>query len=469
MNETHLMLEGFSNTLSIVDMDAFEEIAIVKIDNYPSASLMLPDSELGLFLVIAPDGRLTVKKIASDQTVAEGKFIDDELILRRPTGHYFATAEGASFIGFGFDGDPEVYGVSQLPDNFFIERDLLVGGSYQNTTGLEISTPATIDVFGINDSQAQILLGRHAFESAIHYFADGSLRETRLIPAADDPHLENLRLIASAKTHEFIRVSRSGTRSKSRKIETANVDPKTLYFFAVGYGNYEDNGISQLSYPQSDALAWCDFLTSQADSNGYDRVVDLSGGCQHLNGRDLAAVISNLPSMVTANDTVVGFLSGHGIRSAAGEFFLLPDTAQLNQLSNTAINWNVVAASMNAISARTVLFLDACHSGFAWGLTTNDELVARIVSPNVTVISASKGRQLSWESDQLGAGVFSKALMSTFDDLERYDASGDDTLDPEEIFQTARDRVSRFTNAMQTPWISRSLPISGGPLFFNVP
>ncbi len=121
---------------------------------------------------------------------------------------------------------------------------------------------------------------------------------------------------------------------------------------------------------------------------------------------------------------------------------------------------------MNAITARTVLFLDARHSGFATGLTTNDELVARILTPNVTVNSASKGRQISWESDQLQAGVFSKALLSMF---ENYDASGDGTLDPEEIFHTARDRVNRFTKASQTPWISRNLPISGGPLFFSLP
>jgi hypothetical protein len=469
MNETHLLLEGFANTLSIVEMDEFEEVANVKIDDYPSASLVLPDSELDLFLALAPDGRLTVKNIAKEETIAEGSFIDDELILRRPTGHYFATAEGASFIGFGFDGDPEVYGVSQLPDEFFVERNLLGDDSYNNATGLELSAPPIIDVSGVTGLQAQILLGRHPFESVIYYFADGSLRESRVIQVADDPRLESLQLVGSAKTHEFIRVSRMGTRSKPRKIETASVGSKTLYFFAAGYGDYKDHNISPLSYPQSDARAWCAFLTSQAKGMGYNRVVDLSGGCEHLNGQDLAAVISDLPDMVTADDTVVGFLSGHGIRSDNGDFFLLPDTAQLTRLSSTAINWKDVAASLNAISARTVIFLDACHSGFASGLTTNDELVAGIATPNVTVIAASKGRQLSWESDRLEAGVFSKALLSTFENLEDYDTSGDGTLDPDEIFQTARDRVSRFTNATQTPWISRSLPISGGPLFFNSP
>ncbi|MEP3848018.1 MAG: caspase family protein [Paracoccaceae bacterium] len=467
MDETHLLLEGFANTLSIVEMDTLQEVATVKIDDYPSASLVLPDSELEFFLALAPDGHLTVRKITNNETIAEGNFIDDELILRRPTGHYFATAEGASFIGFGFDGDLEVYGINQLPDEFFVEHNLLGDDIYENKLGIELSAPPVIDVSGVTGRQADILLGRHAFESVIHYFADGSLRETRVIPTVSEPRIESLQLVGSARTHEFIRVSDTGTRSRPRRIETSAIASKTLYFFATGYGEYEDQGISQLSYPQKDALEWCNFLTSQANSMGYDRVVDLTGGCRHLNGQDLKAVISNLPGMVTADDTVIGFLSGHGIRNETGDFFLLPETAQLSNLSSTAISWNDVATSLNSISARTVLFLDACHSGFASGLTTNDDLAAGIITPNVTVISASKGRQLSWESDALGAGVFSKALLSTFESIERYDVSGDGTLDPEEIYQTARDRVSRFTETTQTPWISRSLPISGGPLFFN--
>ncbi len=127
----------------------------------------------------------------------------------------------------------------------------------------------------------------------------------------------------------LIRVSNSGTRSKPRKIETARVNSKTLYFFAVGYGDYKDPAVSPLSYPQSDALAWCNFLTSQAQGMGYDRVVDLSGGCQHLNGQDLAALIADLPDIVTADDTAVGFLSGHGIRSDTGDFFCYPTRRSL--------------------------------------------------------------------------------------------------------------------------------------------
>jgi uncharacterized caspase-like protein len=150
-------------------------------------------------------------------------------------------------------------------------------------------------------------------------------------------------------------------------------------------------------------------------------------------------------------------------------YFATPDT-NLDDLANTALPWRRVAEILARSEARLTVLLDACHSGAADGraFATNDDAVAGLSSipANVTIISASKGRELSVESTSLGGGAFSAAIETVLvSERKTHDKNGNNVIERSEFFEGVRETISSMPGVEQTPWMTNTRLVGDYALF----
>jgi hypothetical protein len=133
----------------------------------------------------------------------------------------------------------------------------------------------------------------------------------------------------------------------------------------------------------------------------------------------LLAMRSWMKTEVNGKSDVYIFFAGHGLASADGsKTYLLPADGDRDLLDETSILRDDLIAS--AKGAKTItMFLDTCYSG---GTRTNEILLAdarpiaivpdkSALPPNVTVLAAASGSQLSSTYEAAQQGLFSYWLM----------------------------------------------------------
>jgi hypothetical protein len=208
------------------------------------------------------------------------------------------------------------------------------------------------------------------------------------------------------------------------RIEIAD---KNAYAIVVGVGAYQNSDISRLDFTRADAQAFFDLLV---DPKG----VGLPPDNVHLLLDERAtlvnikrAITSWLASRATDDSTVIVFFAGHGGQEAdrlgrdadARVSYLLPWDAHPEDLFSTALANDDFNKLLRVIRARrTVVFLDACHSGGVARQGSRDIGVGNL--PNFeqlaagegrVVVSAAKPNQRSWEDPGLGHGIFTYHLL----------------------------------------------------------
>jgi uncharacterized caspase-like protein len=126
--------------------------------------------------------------------------------------------------------------------------------------------------------------------------------------------------------------------------------------------------------------------------------------------------------IVPGESDVTFFFAGHGLATADGrQLYLLPADGAPDLLAETAVSQADVVAALTAAGARSItLILDTCYSGQARG---GGPLLAGArpvfidakgpgpLPPNVTVLSAAAGNQLSGAWPEQKHGLFSYFLM----------------------------------------------------------
>jgi uncharacterized caspase-like protein len=187
------------------------------------------------------------------------------------------------------------------------------------------------------------------------------------------------------------------------------------------------------------------------------------------------------------DDVAVVFLAGHGFApSAAADMVfvttaakLAPDGAHLAAESATrdAIGWADLGGALQRARGRTLVLLDACHSGHVSQkvVVENDalaDLLVRERRAGAVVFAASKGRQYSLEPGSARAfvldmtpaskatvqaddhGFFTGALLAALSSGDT-DRDGDGALELSEVIDEVTDRVTKASRGAQTPWVAR--------------
>jgi uncharacterized caspase-like protein len=160
------------------------------------------------------------------------------------------------------------------------------------------------------------------------------------------------------------------------------------------------------------------------------------------------------------NDLAVVHFSGHG--AIVDEMFYLlthdVDVGDPVALKGTALAADDFQAEIASLArhGRVIVLLDACRSG---ATTTGgeklavdpDRLRALMRGPNVTVLTSSKGDELSRENDAWGNGAFTEIVLEAL--TTRADADHNGVISMVEMTQYIVEQVPQLTAGAQTPGI----------------
>lgn len=140
-----------------------------------------------------------------------------------------------------------------------------------------------------------------------------------------------------------------------------NAAEAKLYAVLIGINQYKDPRIQNLSFAQRDASVFMEHLIS---SGRLPRdQIRLITGRQATKARILHALQKWLRQRVKPNDTALIFYSGHGF-SHKGVSYWVPSDSFKNDISTGIPHYQVNRALRDLKAQTTLLFLDACHSGF---------------------------------------------------------------------------------------------------------
>ena len=159
------------------------------------------------------------------------------------------------------------------------------------------------------------------------------------------------------------------------------------------------------------------------------------------------------------NDLAVIHFSGHGAL-VDHKLYLLPydvdarDDAGIesNGLSVEELRGELAELGQHG---RVLVLLDACHSG---ATTTNGRPIAMdstalrtaLAAANVSVLTSSRGPEVSYETPELQHGAFTKALLDAFDDPAA-DVNRNGLITPTALAAYVGNRVPMLTGDRQHP------------------
>ncbi|HUS67401.1 MAG TPA: caspase family protein, partial [Kofleriaceae bacterium] len=300
--------------------------------------------------------------------------------------------------------------------------------------------------------------------------------------------------------------NRAGAESwrAQQVVSWAGAAPGKLYYVGFGVAAYRDPRLV-LARPDDDVAA---VAAAVSKLEGYSDVVTMTFVDESVTAAALTEVKYML-RQTTVDDTVVLFFAGHGMRTTderAG-FYFLPAGADLARLAETGIALEEIEGLLVGIPARRkVLLLDACESGevddmvaAGWeARAASKQLVPRglvyrptraaLARPRrrftlerdrfiyadllrrsgAIVFSSSRGVEASWESEALGHGLFSAAVVEAVSGAGAADRDGDHHLDRNELRTYVAGRVAELSGDLQHPTIDRdnlsmtlSLPLPG--------
>lgn len=190
-----------------------------------------------------------------------------------------------------------------------------------------------------------------------------------------------------------------------------------LYVLAAGvslYKNADGAQFKNLNFPAKDATAVAERFKREA--NGLYQNVHIRTLLDDAATREgLQGGLKWLQENVRPNrlDTVVIFLSGHGVEQN-GKYFFATHDLSLQDIAGTGLSGETIQQALRGqLQAKSVfLFVDTCHAGALPGL--NDHL-ANEVGDGVYFLASSSAAQSSFESPAWGHGAFTKALLDSLD------------------------------------------------------
>lgn len=216
----------------------------------------------------------------------------------------------------------------------------------------------------------------------------------------------------------------------------------SLHILAIGINDYDDPGISDLSYAVADAEV---VVTRLGTENRLAKQFTLLTARQQTTKSSIHNAIQSIGYNIHDGDTFIMFYSGHGAQNGAKTTeYIVPSDASLyvnTMISDQELN-NWINQYMPQY-ARKIFIFDSCNSGgmykslaalpsgFTW--STGFEVMARNIAGDYKVVmTACDKNEESWESSAYGHGVFTWALTEGMRDP--YPADGQPPGQP-------RDRV----------------------------
>lgn len=459
--------------------DAKKRHMLLEIDRTPRGDL-LQDVHLdatGKFLVLEnADGTLGIYRLADKTLVLEGKFIDGELLIWTPQYFFDGTTEGTEFVQLRFPGRDGEFSFQQFDAALRVPGllQLVIEGTFAPPELVIVPPPelsADVTLAGSDIRIRATVLGDTSAVAALVY-QDGQLTDTLDLTngALDMP----VSKVPGTRWVTVVGRDQGGLMSApiSVDIGPSGDEKPVVRYVGVGVDYYADQALESLNFAKQDvislqlAFSEIDGKSIVIQSRGEDLLTDRTASKEAI-----LAAAAKLAGQTQLGETAVFLFSGHGLRGADGRFYMGLSNTDTSRIEETSLAWEDLVGVLASSKGRVLVLLDACHSSAAGSgvFATNDEAAAGLsnaIPSGLVVLSASKGRETSGESFDLGGGFFTHAVVSAISgDRAAVDLNGNGSVEVSEFYGFVRNDVVTRREGRQTPWMSRSQLIGDFALF----
>ena len=402
---------------------------------------------------------------------------DDEWLTLTSDGYYNRSPEERGSITFVANSSMDIYTPDQFESYFFkpdIIRGRLAGNANFGKPTPKLIAPPAIKMVDHMQSK-QIRSGSYLLKlnansqnivTTVRIFVNSKPVLEKAVNAKQMYLKLNIPLFSGANRITAIAYDVNGFSSSPQYVDVISEQPgqarPNLYIFAIGISDYPklaDNW--QLDFAHTDAKALIKTLHKQ-EGKLFGNVKSSILTNKQATPAKIEEMLDAL-SAISDNDIAVIFMAGHGTRSKDGTFYFLTPNGDFDNPEKGGITWDLFGEKLAKIKGRTLLFLDACHSGSisTETIAPNNELAAKFFkgqTGGVMVFSASKGRQSSLESPDLGGGFgfFTYALTQGLGKKSKHvDTNKNGFVEFMELVNYVKEFVNKETDGMQTPWLSR--------------
>ena len=232
-----------------------------------------------------------------------------------------------------------------------------------------------------------------------------------------------------------------------------------LHFLGIGIGEFASPEL-RLDFPGSSVQSVAEVLFDQR-TDGLDAGERLVLLDREADRGSIEAAFKAMGQASRSEDTVVVYLSGHGVYDDDRWHFPLSNARSLTDLAGSdTIDHHQLQELLSQIDAHNILILiDACHAGAASGALDVIEMrrLAGQVSERAgaSLIAASRATQEAIEAKTLGHGLFSAAIIEGLSG--KADVGGDGAVGAFELAQYASEKIPAYSlEFQQDPQIPES-------------
>lgn len=258
-------------------------------------------------------------------------------------------------------------------------------------------------------------------------------------------------LLLSLHTQAFAQQDVAVADFAPATMDSGSDDTSDFRVFAIGVSRYQE--LQLLDFTASDARQ---IIKAYAEVGGVDQtrrtlVVDDRDDSDLLDAKTVTEQISRFLEDCEADDTAVLFFSGHGVQLKSGFALAAGDfSAERSDIGSVSIDWLRTALSTCA-ARRKIVILDCCFSG-AFGAASTDLTTPFRSIPGCVVMAASRPSEVSLETEQLKAGVFTHWLVRGLRGAANVKIDG--VIDATELFAYVSQGVGSTTAKQQSPAIA---------------
>jgi len=400
-----------------------------------------------------------------------------EWIIATPDGYYNTSPEGSNLIHWSAIQSKEAYTFERFESLFRkpeIIKARLSGNLNAGKPAPEITLPPKVEIVdnsyiketGSKTQEILIRTSSTRIVKSVRIFLNGKPLQTINIDSNYREIAIDVPLLREANRITAISYDDRGFSSNPEYIDVICKDPSiskpNLYVLGIGISTYPFlSAKSQLEFADTDAESLISTLASQEGKYFAKVEHDLILN-EMATSENIIAALDSLRYM-SENDIAIILMAGHGVKDNDGHFYFLGAKGNFDDPQQDGIDWSLITSYISEVKGRVILFIDACHSGsiVTETIVPNDELAQEFFSGKrggVMVFSASKGRQFSFESPDIGngAGVFTHAITQGLVSKSNIvDINGNGFVEFLELVDYVTEYVNKVTDGLQTPWLSR--------------
>jgi WD40 repeat protein len=435
-------------------------------------------------------------------------FMNGEWICVTKEGYYKSSPGGTDYLNVRIG--TEVYGIDRFRDTFYKPEmvTMYLSGEAGLTAKTEVSIenagqflPPVIEILDVavneEGSSADCMIGIYDEKqdiTKIEFFVNdkqlgsdvlkvleggnGITLESASLAVAKNIRRLTFRIpIPLTDGSNWLRIRAHNNFANGEKTEVikgiVRDELSNLWILAIGISTYETRNqktFKSLDYAAQDASNFAESFLPQAGKVYKEVNIKIISDDNPALLPTRENILKNLDYLKNrgSNDTIMLFISGHGLNDDKDNFYLIPrDYDDSLPLSESAVSNTVLTQTLREARGSKIAFIDACHAGNIENtknrLGNSERLANDLGNTRTVIITASKGTELSKENFKWGGGAFTYSLIQGI----RGDAAsrGQKKITLTSWYSYVEDTVPRLTNDEQHPDIVYPDGFRGNPVF----